>query len=240
MAGEYYRWLARDVVPEKKRELTPAEKRRNWWYYHKWHVVIALVCVVMLASVISDALYNSRNEPDYKIAFVGRSLLPEDTVDALEAAFANLGRDLNGNGKVQVEILEYQFYDENADIGPLDMEASAERAYNASMLLMVNVETVESMIYLLEDPEIFAATYPVLTPVGEGGELWYRWGDCPVLSGLELGTFEIPVVGGVAQGDNQLVMENICIACRGLWDDGSNEMTEGALELWAILTDGAK
>ena len=35
MAGEYVRWLARVVKPAEKKELTPEEKRRNWWAYHK-------------------------------------------------------------------------------------------------------------------------------------------------------------------------------------------------------------
>ena len=36
MAGEYVRWLARNEKPREKRELSPEEKRRNWWAYHKW------------------------------------------------------------------------------------------------------------------------------------------------------------------------------------------------------------
>ena len=73
MAGEYYRWLARDVKPPEKRELTPAEKRRNWWAYHKWHLAAGLVCLVMLVSLISDMVRNSNSKPDYVIAYVGTS-----------------------------------------------------------------------------------------------------------------------------------------------------------------------
>ena len=53
-------------------------------------------------------------------------------------------------------------------------------------------------------PEDFGATYPILCHADgtlPGGEtdapLYYRWSDCPVLTGLELGEFEIPVVGGM-------------------------------------------
>ena len=51
MAGEYVRWLARNEKPREKRELTPEEKRRNWWDYHKWHVVLAILCAVLLGDV---------------------------------------------------------------------------------------------------------------------------------------------------------------------------------------------
>ena len=244
MASEYYKWLARDVKPEEEKVLTREEKWRNWWYYHKWHVVICIFCLIIMVNIGYDMAYNAMNEPDYKIAYVGKTALPEDTVEALEAAIASLGEDLNGNGKVQVELLSYELLDEES----MD-ENSAERGYNTSMLLLMNIETVESMIFLLEDPAAFSADYPVLTRVdGTKTEetpdsdvpTYYRWADCPVLTGLDLGTFEIPVVGGMAEGDSQLAMENICVARRGLWDDDSNDTIEGALRLWETMTEGAK
>ena len=249
MASEYYKWLARDVKPEEKKELTREEKWRNWWYYHKWHVVIGLICLIFMANIGYDMIHNAQNQPDYKIAYVGTTALPDDTVEALELAFATLGEDLNDNGKVQVELLSYELLDEEASGQPSMDENSAERGYNASMMLLMNIETVESMIFLLEDPAAFSANYPVLTRV-DGTKVddtpdsdvptYYRWADCPVLTSLELGTFEIPLVGETAIGDSQLAMANIYVARRGLWDDGSNDTIEGALRLWDAMTEGAK
>ena len=112
MAGEYVRWLARDVKPLEKKELTPEEKRRNWWDYHKWHVLIAVVCLVFAVDLVSDVVHNARNKPDYKIAYVGSTDLPEDTARALETALAALGEDLNGNGTFEPNEL-YVFYTHN-------------------------------------------------------------------------------------------------------------------------------
>ena len=39
MASEYWKWKFKDVRPEEKRELTPEEKRKNWWHYHRWHEI---------------------------------------------------------------------------------------------------------------------------------------------------------------------------------------------------------
>ena len=247
MAGEYVRWLARDVKPLEKKELTPQEKRRNWWDYHKWHVVIAIVCLVLAVDLASDVVRNARNKPDYTIAYVGYTDLPDGIVLAVEEAFAALGEDLNGNGKVQVELVKYQLYDESAQSdNPALQEQNAERGYSASMLLTANIEMTESMIYLLEDPEFFNANYPilchadgVLPEVGSDAPLYYLWKDCPVLAGLELGTFEIPVVDGSAVGDCQKALENIAVARRGLWDDAATEKSDGAIRLWEILTEGA-
>ena len=246
MAGEYVRWLARDVKPMEKKELTPQEKRRNWWDYHKWHVVIAIVCLILAADLASDVLRNARNQPDYTIAYVGYTDLPDGIVRALETAIAGKGEDLNGNGRVQVELVKYQLYDSNAQVNPALREQNAERGYSASVLLTLNIETVESMIFLLEDPERFGSTYPILCHAdgalpeeGSDAPLYYLWKDCPVLAGLELGTFEIAVTGGSAMGDCQSALANIAVARRGLWDDDAGEETDGAIRLWEILTEGA-
>lgn len=245
MAGEYVRWLARDVKPLEKKELTPEEKRRNWWDYHKWHVVLALVCLVFALDLVHDVIRNARNQPDYKIAYVGSTDLPDDTARALETAIAALGEDLNGNGAVQVELLEYQL-GADLDSDPGAMEKNAEMAYSSSLLLTTNIELVESMIFLLEDPVAFGADYPILCHTDgtlPGGEtdapLYFSWTDCPVLTALELGEFEIPGISGMMVGDSQKAMAPLYIARRGLWDDAPTERSDGAIRLFRILTEGA-
>lgn len=243
MAGEYVRWLARDVKPMEKKELTPQEKRRNWWDYHKWHVVIAIVCLILAADLVSDVVHNIRNKPDYTIAYVGYTELPDDLARAVETAIATKGEDLNGNGQVQVELVQYQLFDESTDGDP----TLWEQAYSASMLLTTNIETVESMIYLLEDPAIFNASYPILCHAdgalpeeGSDAPMYYLWKDCPVLAGLEMGTFEVPGIHGMLEGDCQEAMANIAVARRGLWDDASTEKNDGAVRLFAVLMEGAE
>ena len=56
MASEYLKWKYRDVKPDEPIVYTKEEKRRNWWDYHKWHVVIAVVLVLIAADIIWDAL----------------------------------------------------------------------------------------------------------------------------------------------------------------------------------------
>lgn len=242
MAGEYVRWLARDVKPLEKKELTPEEKRRNWWEYHKWHVVIAVVCLVLAVNFVSETVHNVRNKPDYTIAYVGYTELPDEIARALETAIATRGEDLNGNGQVQVELVQYRIYDESADDDP----GLWEQAYSASVQLTSNIEMVESMIYLLEDPAAFNTNYPILchtdgTLPGEGSDapLYRQWKDCPVLAGLELGAVTLPTDEGTVTLDCQEAMADIAIALRGLWNDEATEKTDGAVRLFAALTEGA-
>ncbi len=234
MAGEYVRWLARDVKPVEKKELTPRQKRRNWWSYHKWHVVIAIVCLLLGADMVSDAVRNGRNAPDYTIAYVGAGVLPEELIVALEEGIAGLGEDLNGNGRVQARILQYQ------------LSGTTEQGFSASMQLTLNIESSQSVIYLLEDPELFGSTFPILcnadgTLPGEGseGSAYYLWKDCPVLAGLELGTVELAGTEGTVEADCQLAMSGVAVARRVLLEEDQTDQNRGAIRLFEGMIAGA-
>ena len=248
MAGEYYRWLARNEKPEQQRELTPQEKRRNWWDYHKWHVVIAIVCAIVLGDILYDAVQNRRNQPDYVVAYVGQTALPDTLAAQVERGLEQLGEDLNGNGSVRVELRQFVLSDGSGSNPALDME-NTERGYASTLLLQGNIETVESMIFLLEDPEQFRAVFPILsrtdgslpeeTPDSQV-PLYHYWADCPALTALELENFEVPVINGMVQGDSQAALSVLGVARRGLWDDGTNDTIRGAIALWERMTEGAE
>ena len=91
MASEYWNQKFKDVKPEEKRQLTGKERWQNWWHYHKWHVVIGVVLLVIVLDIGKDVLGIGKVQPDYQIAYVGESVLPDDTVAALEQAIAALG-----------------------------------------------------------------------------------------------------------------------------------------------------
>ena len=152
MASEYWKWKFKDVQPEEKRELTPEEKRRNWWHYHKWHVVIGVALVGIGANLVWNALGIGEVEPDYRFAYVGTNYLPEDTAAALETALAGLGEDLNGDGQVVVSLRQY----------PSNAGVDAGMATTAEVQIMADIMECESYFFLLEDPEGFQADYEVL------------------------------------------------------------------------------
>ncbi len=233
MASEYYKWLARDVKPDgPPRELTPAEKRRNWWDYHKWHVVIGIVCTVLVLDFVWTVL-GGRSEADYTIAYVGTTELPKDTVSGLETAFATLGADLDGNGKVQVQIQQYILPDGEPD-DPTLLEQAAEQEYATAMQINANLQTAESVIFLLENPEGFQADHDGVL------ESWHRWSDCRVLTELELGTFVLTGLMTPVEGSNQEAVQDLYIARRTFFNDETSPRIDGAGELYDLLTEGTR
>lgn len=134
--------------------------------------------------------------------------LAEGVAPALEERIAALGEDLNGNGQVQVEVLEF-----------LLREGEAATVFGDSLQLTLNIESGESVLYLLEDPALFAETYPILS--SDGDAPYYLCGDCPALASLE-------------------ELRSISLARREIWESEPGEQTLGALRLFEALTEGAE
>ena len=239
MASEYLKRKYRDVKPDEKVELTPAEKRKNWWYYNKWYVAAGVLLVLAAANLIWNWLGRGEPTPDYRIAYVGAQPMPGDTAAAIEANFAALGEDLNGDGQVLVQLRQYV---SNPDTDPASVAA-------ASVKLMADVMDQESFFFLLEDPDSFQKTYHTLSRLDgtlpeEGddstGDSALLWKDCPVLAGMELGDYSYDVFGGDISGSSDAFASGLFIARRGFWRAEPPEWQAGYQALWEKLLAGAR
>lgn len=234
MASEYLKWKYRDVKPEEERTLTAGEKRRNWLHYHKGHIAVGLALLAAAGGILWDVI--SQVKPDYRIAYVGVSPLPDDTVKAVEAGIAALGEDLNGDGRVTVQLTQY----------PSGADAGADAA--SRVRLTADVMECESFFFLLENPEEFQRAYQVLCftdgtlpqedDLTAAGTYW-RWERCPVLAGLELGTYAYELLGQTVTGSSSDLLSGLCVARRGFWTDKSAPYPEGCQALWEKITEGA-
>ena len=241
MASEYLKWKYRDVQPVEKIELTKQQKRRNWWYYHKWHLIIGAVLLYAAGNILYNALGIGEIMPDYQFAYVGTSILPDDAVTALENAIAELAEDANGDGRVSVKLHQYA---DTSDRGSAD---AAYYAMAASAKLMADITDQESYFFLLEDPETFQQNYHALrrldgTLPSDLDRDWesccLRWTDCPVLAGLDLGTYEENLLTQQLSGEVQEQLDRLYIARRGFWTKATSAYPEACDALWDKLTEG--
>ena len=92
--------LRRDDTPPPPQ--TPKSKWQNFWFYYKWWVVAAVCLLAIIGVGVWQAA--TRVEPDYPIALVTRDGVSEEGVMELETLLATYGQDLNGDGKVVVEV----------------------------------------------------------------------------------------------------------------------------------------
>jgi len=184
MPSEYQKWLARDVKPEEKRELTKEEKRKNWWDYHKNHVLIGVLAVALVAWFVYDTWIDVPPKPDFQIAYLGSESLPQDAVDALESALEAKIEDINGDGQIVVQVNQYLVDADEKDYATI--MASQTR-------LTADFQECASFVFLMENPEDMQKRYEFMAyPDGRepaedemlSPELWLQWESCPALTGM--------------------------------------------------------
>lgn len=244
-------WVTKDSIetydqtPEPPREYTKAEKAANWWHYHWVAVVIGVSAVFFGGWIIKDTVFQTR--PDVQIAYVGTHELPVDTVNALQNALTPFCQDENGDGKVVVQVATY-----NVDF---DVEnESTDAYYQMAGVTRLNGDLSsgsKTCIFLLEDPENFEKMTGALryldgtTPEDQDGaaadwqQMVYRWTDCPVLTGLDLGNFEGYTALDDITDTNQNALAHLYVGCRGVWDNDQAEAFADGFALWDTLTAGA-
>ena len=76
------------IQSEKHRHLSRLEKWKNWWHYYKWYVICGIILTGIACNLTGNALGLWHPAPDFQIAYVGETTLPEDTVSALVAKTA--------------------------------------------------------------------------------------------------------------------------------------------------------
>ena len=225
------------------REYTRQEKASNWWHYNKIAVAVAVIVVALIAWTVHDAL--SQVQPDLQIGYVGMQSLPEETADALEAALVPYCTDRNGDGKVVVQLNQYilGFGEDSEDADPYSQMAGLTK-----LSADLSADT-EIYLYLLADPEGFQEQTQILQyrdgtlpPEGETGDwqqMVYRWSDCPVLAGLDLGSYTVFWDTRDTQFSSQELVGPLYLGFRGNWAEEVPGAYTQAQTLWAALTAGA-
>lgn len=239
MASEYLKWKYRDVKPEPAVELTPRQKRANWWYYHKWYVFLGAGVLALGVYLTARAFGLGQVIPDYQVAYVGSTSLPEDTAAALETALAELGTDCNGDGQVVVRLNQYVMGDSSGE--------GAVYTYAGSTRLMADLEACDSYFFLLEDPEVFQENYQVLRCLDgslpdaseQDKSCWLSWSDCPVLRALPLGEYTETILGQEIHGDSQEQLSSLSVARRGFWTERTCSDFQECDALWDAITRGS-
>ena len=77
MARERYLLNAgEDTIHDNEIKLVTAkDKRKNWWYYHKRHLLVGIIAAAMVGSLIYSLV--SQVEPDYTIGLLTSYSMPD-------------------------------------------------------------------------------------------------------------------------------------------------------------------
>ena len=231
MASEYLLKKYKDVKPDEERELTPKEKRQNWWYYHKWHVVIGFILLLICLDLGKSALHIGEVKPDLQIAYVGTYRLPDDTAEAIEKAFETIAEDANNDGKITVQLNQYASADDGGD-GSVVSSSGGYYMAASVVTLMGDLEDCDSFLFLLEDCESFQTNYEILEEDGSGTVLAEKWSSLSALSGLDLGEYEDTVAGTDVTGSSSALVQDLWVARRVFDGDRTCDYPEACEALW--------
>ena len=234
----------KELAPRKERQYTRKEKWTNWWDYNlKWVILIGIAVAFVAYNFIGQYFFVPK--PDYNIAVVAPYYLPDDTVTALQTALARYGEDRNGDGKVLVTLNVYTL--DYSDEDP-QTESAAYLTMAGTTKLATDVQGGLSPIFLLYDPAGFENSTGTLRyldgslPAPDSDDDWwnmvYKWTDCPVLAGLDLGEYRADTTHAQG-GDSQQYLSDFYIGMRGAWNTATAENLAGGEELWQALTAGA-
>ena len=233
-----------DLAPRAEKQYTRKERWANWWDYNlKWVLLIGIAAAFVAYSFIGQYFFTTK--PDYNVAVVAPYYLPDDTVTALQEQLARYGEDLNGDGKTVVTLNVYTL---DYSAGDTQTESDAYLTMAGTTKLATDVAGGLSSVFLLYDPAGFQESTGslryldgTLPEAGSDSDWWnmvYRWTDCPVLTGMEMGSYTSDAVQS-ASGDSQQLLADYYIGIRGAWLKESASLLENSEPLWASLTAGA-
>ena len=137
---------------DRSTKLTPKGKLENLWYHHKWGILGGLFGVVVAAVLIVQLI--TRVDPDYRICMATSTYIPEPIVEELKKALLPYAEDVNGDGKVSVQIqaLNVQKDDDYTQVGVNNRQAViAQIAAGDVMIFAFSPSFQESFVASMED-----------------------------------------------------------------------------------------
>lgn len=172
--------------PPPQQPQTPKGKWQNFWFYHKWHVLAGAAAILVAVILIVQAV--TRPREDYHLTIVTTAYIPESAVELLEQDLAKAGKDLNGDGKVLVQV-ESLFLGNGQNKGQLEManqtKFTAVLASGEDLFFAMTPDIYEQMQTALEGDCFFADLAVQAAGVSEDGSYW-NWNGRELLQAEEM------------------------------------------------------
>lgn len=174
-------------IPREMPDLTPQQRRDNWWRYHWLYVLAGVLAVLTAAGIAWERFF--RAEYDCGAALVTRYAVTQEELSALKTALEAASEDSNSDGRVQVSVNDIQI-----DYTATDLDDASIRQMTTNVdKLHADFYTGQSGVFILDDPENFQRNHAALRYL-DGSEptedavdwenMVRHWNDSPVLNGL--------------------------------------------------------
>ncbi len=184
-----------DIQPEKPPELTPKEKRKNWWHYHRVWVLAGVLALAVVGYSVFEMV--TRVNPDLTVTAITPYALPAQLVAKLEDGLEAYMDDVNGDGRVVVRVATITLNTQDpAAAGEMALGEDPNVAMANQVKLSGDLQTGESMLFILEgkNADVYQNVYGVFSAADGGqapeampaAELGLRFADTPGLLAMDM------------------------------------------------------
>ncbi|HOB37208.1 MAG TPA: hypothetical protein PKX71_06535 [Candidatus Avimonas sp.] len=186
-------WLLRGVNeeelwprPKTEPPKTPKGWFENFWYHYKWHTIAVLAAAVVLSVLIAQII--RRDDPDYFIIFATEGYVPPSAAQKIEAELEKYGRDIDGDGKVEVQFDLISLSAGDYQMGSANrMKFAAHLSAFDSVFFIIDKPTYQKMIAVHEEGD-----FKFFAPIGaeveglEGDGRYWNWKNSELRKAAEL------------------------------------------------------
>ncbi len=120
---------------------TPKEKWQNYWYHFKWHTIGGMALIIVLAVMIVQCA--SRESYDFITIVYTRSAIESGRMEKIEEYIEQYAEDIDGDGKVSVQVVDCSFTDTNANL-------QLSQAAMAKVQAMIAAEP-KAVLYIVDE-----------------------------------------------------------------------------------------
>ena len=209
--------------PREIPDMTPRQRRDNWWRYHWLHVLIVVLAFITAAGIVWERI--TRERCDCSVALVTRYAAAAEEIASIQAALEQVCPDVNGDGEVHVAVNAIQI-----DYTSTAMDDAAIQVMTTNVdKLNSDFYTRQSGIFLLDDPQNFQAAH---------GALAWLDGSTPPEDALNWEAMTIPWTDWEGSAGVELVnceADRLWFARRITLDQADKDAFAGANALWAAL-----
>ena len=198
-------------------------KIKNWIYYYKWYVVVGVLLLLFVVRYIAGIFGVAEPHPDLQAAYVGRHVLSEETITALQDLLASKADDYNGDGRVLVTVHQYLTSDETGAV------EAQQNASAAEISLVGDIDGCESYLFFLEDPEQFQLEWQILANSD---------GNPPSADDYSVAGKVVPIadllpdLSAVATDSDREVLSSLMVGRRCFYTDKTCENAESLAAMW--------
>lgn len=120
---------------------TPKGKWENFWYHYKWVTLLVAFAVIVCTILFVQMLL--RDDPDYRLPLVTDERMSEGQIAALQAELIKYGEDLDGDGKVEIQI-------ENWFLNPKETDALMQSVRNNMQNMTAHLAAGDRLFFIFD------------------------------------------------------------------------------------------